>query len=177
MNHQPFRDWLVAEEPLSTDQTIALQEHLQACNSCQQIARSWKDLELVMRQSSQVAPPEGFVLRLSSRIQRQQMHHRVVRNWAFAGVIGLAAGLFLLLLVTQILSIIQSPATYLTTWLNFLVQLVSYVFMVASIIESIEISRPLYTLLGMFFLFGIVSFLSVLWLATYRRLSMPVRQS
>ncbi len=31
MNHRPFEDWLLAEEPLTTDQKADLQEHLNTC--------------------------------------------------------------------------------------------------------------------------------------------------
>ena len=37
MNHQPFRDWLLSDEQLSTEQTQALQDHLSSCETCSQM--------------------------------------------------------------------------------------------------------------------------------------------
>jgi len=175
MNHQPFRDWLLSDEQLSTDQTQALQEHLQSCEACSQLQSAWSEVESVLHQSPQVSPLPDFTNRWQEHLAEYQHVTQKRRVWlSFAITVGGVISL-LVLLASQVWSFMQSPSQYLAVWFNSLLSLVSIYYALVDQFQSGNPYLPVYTLVGMFFLVGLISFMSVLWLATYKKISMRWR--
>jgi hypothetical protein len=176
MNHQPFRDWLLSEEKLTSDQTQALQDHLLSCESCSRIEAAWTEVEMEFNKIPQVNPAPGFSTRWQTNLAAYQLRNQKKRGWLIIGFTGLMITILLVLTTTQLWSFFQAPGPFLTTWFLHLVNLVSIYFTIQEIIQSIPGSLSIYTFIGAFFLVGMASFMSVLWLATYRKLIMVRRQ-
>jgi hypothetical protein len=175
MNHQPFRDWLLSEEKLSSDQIHEVQEHLQSCESCKQTQIAWQDVESAFHNVPDVKPAPGFTARWQTHLAEYLDRKQKRRGWVMIGFTSLIIITLLGLLVTQVWSLIQAPGPYLVAWFDRLFGLVTIYFTLQDIFSSITGIIPLFAFVGMFFLVGIISFMSVLWLATYRKLSMARR--
>ena len=176
MDHQPFKDWMFAREELSPDQARTLQEHLQACESCRQSESAWSEVELSFRRVPLVMPAPGFTTRWLSLKAQHQARLQKRKGWISIGFTVLIVASLVILLGVQIWSLVQAPGPYLAEWMNHLVGLIAIYFRFQDIFSSYTPGITLYTFLGLFLLTGIVSFMSVLWLATYRKLSMARRQ-
>ena len=176
MNHQPFRDWLLSEERLSEAQTKTLQEHLLTFEPCRQMESAWMEVDSLFQKVPQVEPAPGFTSRWQSHLAAHQQQKQYRRAWT---AIGLTAGIVALMLVLSgalILNILEAPDTILVVWLSRLIGLASIYYAVQDIFSSISGNISIVTAVGMFFLVGIISFMSVLWLTALRKFSM-VRRS
>jgi len=174
MNHQPFRDWLLSEEKLSADQILQMQEHLQSCESCRQTEVAWLDVESAFQKIPQVLPAPGFTDRWQTRLAEYKEHKQKRAGWMTIGFTVVIIISLLGLLITQLWSLIQAPGPYLAELFTRIFSLVAVYLTLQDIFRSFSGSVPLY-IVGVFFLLGIVSFMSVLWLATYRKLSLARR--
>ena len=175
MNHQPFRDWILSDEKLSAEQIIEMQEHLQSCESCRQTEVAWLEVESAFHKVPQVQPAPGFTNRWHTHVAEYLEHEQKRRGWMMIGLIVIIIISMLGLLLTQLWSLIQAPGPYLVMWFTRLFGMVSILYTFQDIFSSFSGNIPLYTVVGMFFLVGIISFMSVLWLATYRKLSVARR--
>lgn len=175
MNHQPFRDWILSEEHLSVEKTQALQDHLRSCESCSQIDSAWKELQEVIQKSPEIEPASGFTERWQAHLVEFQSHQKERRGWLTISATILIVTALLVLLITQLWSLLQAPGSYLAVWLNRLIGVVSIYYTLQNITSSYTGYIPVYTFIGMFFLVGMISFMSVLWLAAYRKFSMARR--
>jgi len=97
MNHQPFEEWLLSEDPLAPEQARALQEHLRECESCLSLSRAWDAVEDELAGAPQAAPAAGFSQRWQANLAKRQAQDRQRRFWQ-AGGAGLAvlAGIVIL---------------------------------------------------------------------------------
>jgi hypothetical protein len=175
MNHQPFRDWLLSEEKLSSDQIQEMQEHLQSCETCRQTEVAWLEVESTFHNVPHVKPAPGFTNRWQTQLAEYLDRKQKRRGWMIIGFTGLIIISLLVLLVTQLLSLLQAPGAYLAVWFTRLFGMVSIFYTLKDIFSSFSGNIPIYTFIGMFFLVGIISFMSVLWLATYKKFSMARR--
>jgi hypothetical protein len=176
MNHQPFKDWLLAEEELSAEQTQSLQEHLSTCESCAQIKSSVKVLDVLLTNPPHVGPLPGFTQRWQSRLIEYQTFQQRRRSWITIGATALIVSVLLAVLVTQVWQLIQAPGPFMLVWLDRLVSVISIYFLMQNIIGSVTWSTPFFTFIGMFFVVGMVSFMSVLWLTAYKKFSLVRRE-
>ncbi len=175
INHQPFRELLGSEEPLSAEKSQALQDHLSTCNSCNQFETALREVEFAIRKVTQVEPASGFTARWQENLVEYQSHQQSRWGWVSIAATSLIATGLLVLLISQLWSLIEAPGPYLAVWLNRLVGLASLYYMIRNVTSSYSWSLPLYTFIGMFFLVGIISFMSVLWLTAYRKFSLARR--
>jgi hypothetical protein len=175
MNHQPFRNWLLSEEDLSAEQKQSLQDHLAACESCTQIKSSGKELDIFFRNSPEIGPAAGFTERWQSRLVEHQSYLQQRKGWISICATAIIAAILLAVLVSQIWELIQAPGPYVLVWLDRLISVISVYFLLKDVVGSISWSTPLITFMGMFFLSGIVSFMSVLWLTAYKKFSLARR--
>jgi hypothetical protein len=123
MNHRPFEDWLLDDQPLTIQQERELVMHLHACPSCSAIANS----NLALHSIRWVAPPPGFTDRFTVRLNNWQ---RAQRGQQIMGTLVLViSGLLLIyrLAIPVILDALQSPATWIATATNYLVFILSTV--------------------------------------------------
>lgn len=176
MNHQPFKGWLLSEDELSVEQANALRDHLRTCDACNRIESSWKELEAIIDRSAQLEPVSGFVERWQVRLVEHHVHQQKLRGWYTIGATALIVISLMVLLIMQIWSLVQAPGPYLAAWFDRFVGVLSIFLSIRSIASSISLPGPIYALAGMVLLVGLISFMSVLWLATYRKISLARRE-
>jgi hypothetical protein len=176
MYHRPFEDWLLDEEPLTTEQAALLQEHLRSCTSCAQLAHAWKKVEVDLHRAPMLAPQMGFTDRWQRRleVEQQKLHRRqVVAALGFS--LGGAALLFgsLVLLALPVLS---SPKLLLWAWILRIFDLVSYYDEIQETFSGLfNVQIGFIPLGGWVILVGLFSVLVVLWIVSLRWLTAPRR--
>jgi hypothetical protein len=174
MNHQPFRDRLLSEEKLSTEQILQMQEHLQSCESCRQTEVAWLEVESAFHKIPNVQPAPGFTNRWQTRLVEYKERKQKRIGWITIGFTVVIIISLLSILITQLWSLTQAPGPYLAEWFARIFNLVAIFLTLQDMFRSFSGTIPLY-IIGMTFLVGIVSFMSVLWLATFRKLSLVRR--
>jgi hypothetical protein len=175
MNHQPFRDWLLSDEDLSVEQTQGLQEHLRTCESCRKIETGWVEVDALFHKVPQSEPVPGFTSRWQEHLAVHQHKKQHRRAWIIIGLTTVVVAFILILLGFQIWSILESPGPLLLGWLSRLIGLVSIYYTFQDIYSIASENISIFSVLGLFFMVGIISFMSVLWLTAYRKLSMARR--
>lgn len=128
MNHRPFEDWLLEDQPLTPEQKRELDAHLRICDICAAIAES----NLALRSARLAAPAPGFTSRWQTRLvlARQRQRRRTLIGTAlFSG-----GGLLMLALLIEpaVSSLIGSPAE----WISALVR--STVFLYTTLMALTE---------------------------------------
>jgi hypothetical protein len=116
MNHRPFEDWLLDDQPLEPLQKRELDAHLRECNVCRAIAES----NLALRSARVTAPAPGFTARFQERlvVARRAQRRRTLLGTLFFSLGGLA--LLALLAGPILVSLIDSPAEYISTMVRAL---------------------------------------------------------
>jgi hypothetical protein len=175
MNHQPFRDWLLSDEQLSEGEKQALQDHLSTCESCSQIVSAWKEVEMEIKRVPEVAPAAGFTERWQANLATYQARKQSRGGWFTIAATSIVISTLFGIMAWQGWLLLQSPDAFLAVWLNRLVGVISLYFIVQNFVGSSIRYLPFYTILGMVLLVGLISFMSVLWLAAYRKLSLARR--
>lgn len=116
MNHRPFEDWLLDDQPLNPTQKRELDAHLRACKVCSAIAES----NLALRSARLVSPAPGFSVRWQERLvlARRAQRRRSLLGTLFFSLGGL---LFLAILTGPVVvSMIGSPAEWITVMVRTL---------------------------------------------------------
>ena len=171
MNHQPFENWLLSEEPLTDEQSQALKMHLDTCEKCCQIESAWDGVQSLVREAPILAPAPGFTVRWQERqaAQRRKNHQR--QSWIlFVITGGIAAGLFVALGIS-ILSVVKEPDQLLIfsvyRLVSFLIQVEAAGGFLTQMMKSLASAIPLAVWIG---LIGLASMVSVLWFVLFKRL-------
>jgi hypothetical protein len=121
MNHRPFEDWLLNEQPLNNEEKRDLQLHVQSCEHCAALA----EVNLELRSVKLAAPAPGFTARFQKRLARRRVieaRNRLVGVMILAfGGLGLT-GWFA---APYLVSFLGSPAEWIAATLGFFLSLVS----------------------------------------------------
>lgn len=171
MNHQPFENWLLSDEPLSLEQTRALQEHLSTCETCCQIEASWDSLQALLQEAPVEAPAPGFTLRWQGRQTERRQKTQRRQSWIlFLVTGGVAAGLLTVLGYSAI-KLLEQPDQIL---IFMVYRLMTLIFAVESagdfisvVMKSLLGAVPLAAWIG---LVGLSAMLSVLWFVLFKQL-------
>ncbi len=137
MNHRPFEDWLLADEPLNPQQRRELQNHLRVCTQCTAIA----EVNLALRKARTAAPAPGFAQRWQARLAAQR---RLQRRQQAIGltILGLGgAALLTWFCAPLFLAFAASPAEWIVQWLGYLL------FLTTSLEAAGEAARVLLSVL------------------------------
>ncbi len=113
MNHQPFEDWLLADEALTARQKRELQEHLKACGKCASLA----EVNLALGSVRAVVPAEGFAGRFQVRLAARKQSIRRRNFWGFLILVLSALSVAFWLSLPVINLVVQSPVDMLGSWL------------------------------------------------------------
>ena len=168
MNHRPFEDWLLNDQPLTSEQKRELQSHLRGCTSCTAIAES----NLALRTKHMATPAAGFtdrfLLPLAQRRREQRWRQIIGTLVLLLGGLGLLywlAGPF-------IQEALRSPADWITTAVGY------FLFILTSIQTLNEVGTILLRVLpnfvspfGWFVLSLIVGGVTLLWTVSIWRFS------
>jgi hypothetical protein len=121
MNHRPFEDWLLENQPLTPEQNQELKTHLKTCTSCKALT----EVDLYMRSSRMASPRAGFTERFQVQLASEKLLLRQRQFWGF-GILGLIALLSIGILAFQLFTVLlSSPAELFVTWVTWWVTLVS----------------------------------------------------
>jgi hypothetical protein len=115
MNHRPFEDWLLDDQPLSPQQARDLQAHVRNCATCAALAES----NLALHSTKLSSPATGFTDRFRVRLEkrrREQRWRQVIGT--FVLVIG-GVGLVYWLAGPFILAALASPASWITVSVGY----------------------------------------------------------
>ena len=166
MNHQPFEDWLLEDQHLTSDQERDLQAHLRICTSCSAIAES----NLALHATRMIRPAEGFAARFQVRLIENR---KTARTRQFIGTLIFTLAVLALLywLASPVIQeAMRSPAEWITT-------VVGYLLIILTTLQALsEVSRVFLHLLpefvppvGWFVIFLLVSGLGALEAFSIRR--------
>ena len=123
MDHRPFENWLLAEEPISSQQKHELQAHLQTCTSCTALA----EVNLALKSVRSAEPAEGFTSRFQVHLaaRRKAQHRRNILGFALLSVS--VAGLLTWLAWPVLSILVHSPVNVLSSWLSSLTSIWAFV--------------------------------------------------
>jgi hypothetical protein len=167
MNHRPFEDWLLHDQPLNPSQKRELDSHLRACKVCRGIAES----NLALRSARLLEPAPGFTARWQERlvVARRAQRRRTLLGTLFFSVGGLV---FLAFLVGPALAaLIGSPAE----WISAMVH--AFLFIYTTTMAIVEAGSVLFRVLPGFVppfiwlvIFSTLSGFALLWSVSIWRL-------
>ena len=134
MNHQPFENWLLSEEPLPPDDTLALEEHLEICQHCQNLQGAWSGVVDLFQDVPDMEPAPGFMVRWQDRLTiEKQVEISVRYRWQSMIMLILIANVIaglVVLLGTQFMTTFDSPLSLL---LSGVYRLASFVAMINAV--------------------------------------------
>jgi len=174
MNHQPFEEWLLADEPPTGEQALELREHLRDCPRCCELEASWDGVHKLFQTSEQVAPTLGFSDRWQTRLHAQQeqafkrRHHR--QPWLLFGLNFLIAAALLTLLGLQLWQTFHSTAQLLLVKAFFLSIILTIVNLSQDILTALIQVVERFPVVLWVFLLGLSGFLGSLWITVGRQL-------
>ncbi len=178
MNHPYFEDLLFAEQPLTPQESAALQEHLQDCESCQLLANAWQDVENQLHRSAMLEPAPGFADRWQMRLELDSQRVQRKQSMLLLGFSIGGATLLLASLTVLLLPLADSPIVFVAAWLSRLAEMITVITSTGGIVSSLSQAMGgsislIWVILGT----GMVSLLAVLWLVSYQVLRAPRRES
>jgi hypothetical protein len=117
MDHRPFEDWLLENQPLTPDQKHQLNTHLRACSSCTALV----EVNLALKSVRVAAPQAGFTSRFQVRLAARK-HALQRRNfWGFVVLTLSVLGLLTWVSWPVLKDLVQSPVNLLVSWISSLV--------------------------------------------------------
>jgi len=87
MVHQPFSEWIVSDEPLTSAQRDELARHLADCPDCGRWQQAWAEVQLLLTRSAPVNPPLGFQARMMASLAAQRRRRHGQQAWLALGAI------------------------------------------------------------------------------------------
>jgi hypothetical protein len=117
MDHRPFEDWLLDNQPLNIDQKRQLNAHLQTCSTCTAMA----EVNLALKSARVAAPAAGFADRFQVRLAAKKQALRRRNFWGFTLLTLSVLGLFVWVSWPVLKDLIQSPVNLLASWISSLV--------------------------------------------------------
>ncbi len=115
MNHRPFEDWLLDDQPLTPQQQRDLQAHVRSCPACAAIAES----NLALHATRLVRPAAGFADRFQVRLAKRRREQRWRQVIGTIGLVLGGLGLVYWLAGPFILAAIASPASFITVSVGY----------------------------------------------------------
>lgn len=166
MNHRPFEDWLLEDQPLTPEQKRELQSHLRECATCAAIAES----NLALHSVQMVSPAAGFVDRFQVRLAEQRKAARI--RQIIGTVIFVIGGLGLIywLIGPLVQEALQSPAEWLTAAVGYFLFVLTSVQTLSEVsFILIRVAQTFISPLGWLVLISIFGGLGLLWAVSITR--------
>ena len=178
MSHQPYETWVLSEENLDEEQEKALQAHLEDCQHCQTLSRSWNQVQTLISASSEPEPTPGFSLRWQQRLAVRKQHQQQRKMWFLTlGLFTLASLIFLGLAILNIFSTsfsYQFSQTF-ASLARSIAQISHFWSMFSSVVQSFPLVLPILVVLG---LGGISASLALIvtWFSSLIKFYRPLKQ-
>jgi hypothetical protein len=117
MEHQPFENWILSGESLTSSQSVELASHLVVCQYCQSLEEGKMGVENLLKSATFESPSPGFTNRFRYMAARRKEEAKRLQSYFFLGAI-LAATILVSIGYFTILMLTESPMdiiTYLMT--------------------------------------------------------------
>lgn len=168
MSHQPFENWLLDEEPLTSQQQRDLQNHLRGCTVCSGIA----DSRIALHSTHLAAPVPGFTDRFRPRLaawRRMQQRRQAIGTFL---LVLIGVGLLYALAGPAMLEAARSPAAWLGEVTFYAVEMVTLVSVIGHVggilLRLLPVVLPSTAWPAVMLLGGM---LAAIWIGTMRRLA------
>jgi anti-sigma factor RsiW len=176
MTHLPYEDWLLAdpsEEPLTPQQTAALQEHLQDCAECRALADALREVEGELRAAVVVEPEAGFSHRFEARLEadRQRLFRR--QSLALLGFSVSGAILLLGILALLVWPLFEMPSILFWMMVYRLAGIFTYAQEAQDFFAAFRNTFGAISPIWWVLFAGVLSELAVLWIVSLRLLTKP----
>jgi anti-sigma factor RsiW len=183
MNHQLYEDWLITSyeeegENLSAGQSAELAGHLKDCSSCARLAASWEAVEANLRSAPQAAPAPGFSARWQARLalerrRTQQRQTALSLGLSLAGVALVSAGM-----LAFAWPLLRAPEVLFWAWVYQMIGLLGFAEQAGGLLANLlQTGARVMPVAGWVLFAGVLTQLGVLWVASYRLLTIPRRIS
>jgi hypothetical protein len=181
MNHQPFEDWILSEEPLTPENAGELETHLENCDHCRELQDAWNGVIDLFQGTPEVEPLPGFVNRWQERLAVEKKIELSVRyRWQSIILLiligNISAGL-MFLLGTEFLSNFDSPLSLVMSGIYRFVSLVTTINTIQHIFLTLfrtitsVVPAGIWAILGM----GLVGS-GAIWIISLKTLSVLPRR-
>lgn len=168
MNHQPFENWLLDEEPLTAQQQRDLQSHLRDCTICSGLA----DSNLALHTARMLAPASGFTERFGPRLaawQRKQLRRQAIGTII---LVLIGVGLLYALAGPAMLEALRSPAAWLGDVTVYAVELFAFVSILGQVGGILLRQVPAIISPGTWWALVMAgTLLGIMWIIAMRRLA------
>jgi len=172
MQHKKFEAWIFDEDEFEAQDEKVLRQHLQECDQCYALKKTWPKVETFLITTPQVMPAPGFVNRWQERLesQRKQRERRqtVTLLAVSSGGAGVAFALFAfaLLLHYQLFpQNVQENVAQVVDWMLFL-DVAGEILL--NLARTLPTAIPFPVWMGFFALTGAGG---ILWLKSFRKLA------
>lgn len=176
MTHLPYEEWILTTEPLTSEQQLALQEHLTACTECQRLSHGIQQTEVLFTQTPQVAPAAGFTQRWKMRHAMERARRIRQINTFILIFLGLGTLTATVIWGFALFAAGYTPASLLAQTVILLTEAVTYFrgmqFFLSSYVETIPLPLAIFVTLNL--LVG-GSIISLIWLFSIVRLQKNYR--
>ncbi len=182
MKHQPFETWLLMDDPLTSEQTQMLAEHILSCEHCQQLRVAKFSFENLFRDTTNVEPNPGFSSRWQARLKMERQLEAASRHrwqsWITFILIANAVSLLAVLLGLQFFNTFDSLTELLVVWVYRLTSLLSIVNIFQNFLAIMIRTIPgLLSPGGWAALASIVSVGSIAWVLSMAKLAGTPRRA
>ena len=141
MNHQPFETWLLSEEPLLPEDQVSLDVHLETCEYCQRLQASWFGVMDLFGETPNLIPPPDFMNRWQSRLSQERLLDIKYRHrWQSIIMLILISNVIValvLLLGTQFLTTIDTPADLILPMIYRITSAITFVSAIQNLVEPL----------------------------------------
>jgi predicted anti-sigma-YlaC factor YlaD len=170
-NHPPFEDWILERKTLDSGQELALQEHLQSCESCRRFAESWREVEFRLKGQTLISPEQGFTHRWQTRLAQERARQQTRQTYVFLGATLGGAVVLLVAMGILLVPVLRSPYPFLLALAYQITTTISFIgevaLLVGALFETMLRVVPPSVWIGLTVAAGV---LIALWLVIFRRL-------
>jgi hypothetical protein len=99
--HQPFEDWILAEDALTENEVQALQRHLRDCAQCRSISLGWQAARQSLQSAGEESPAPGFASRWKAMARQRLETPSPAQAWIFLAATGVGSLVMASLLAVQ----------------------------------------------------------------------------
>ncbi|MEI8132276.1 MAG: hypothetical protein WCG34_07575 [Leptolinea sp.] len=134
MEHQPFENWILSGESLTTSQSAELDNHLVVCQHCQFTQEGIMGVEDLLKSATIEAPSPGFTNRFRYLAASRKEEAKRLQSYFFLGGI-LAATVLVSFGYFAILLLTQSPAIVIS---NLMTNAISLAFGIDELLVALQ---------------------------------------
>jgi anti-sigma factor RsiW len=178
MKHLPFETWLFEDDPLSPGNALELQDHLETCEHCSELAAAWGEVTYQLNTAQALAPAPGFTARWRAllKTQRVEKGHRNLRLVVLFVAIGIVA--LTAIIGSELIPVLTSIAPEVFEWAGKAINIIVRVNLLREILSVLADS--FYTAIPLVYRLALpaaLAALSVVWFISIRKLGyIPMRR-